>query len=152
MQRSASALLLAVLLAACGPRAVETGAAPDQTIGASSPRAAVDRFLGAIRAQDLQAMSVIWGTSNGPARDQMSQDVLEKRELVMQCYLLHDQARVVRDNAGQQGRREFLVELTKGPLVRTTTFYAVQGPRERWFVENVDLEPVKDLCRSPAGS
>ena len=148
MHRSAYALLLAAsFVAACGPRPARTGSAP-QSIGASSPRAAVDRFLAAVRAQDLQAMSIIWGTANGPARDQMPQDQLEKRELIMQCYLLHDQSRVVRDQPGATGKREFLVELTKGPLVRTTTFYAVEGPDDRWFVENVDLEPVKDLCRS----
>ena len=151
MHRSALALLLATSFAACGPRAANTRSSPELSIGASTPRAAVDRFLGAVRAQDLQAMSVIWGTANGPARDQMAQDVLEKRELIMQCYLLHDQARVIRDNAGEGGRRDFLVELTKGPLVRTTTFYAIQGPRERWFIENVDLEPVKDLCRAQSG-
>jgi hypothetical protein len=148
VHRSAYALLLAALLTACGPRQAETGATPDQAVGASSPRAAVERFLGAVRAQDLQAMGVIWGTSRGPARDQMAQDVLEKRELIMQCYLLHDQSRVVRDNAASEDRRDFVVELTKGPLVRTTTFSAVKGPRDRWYIENVDLDPVKDLCRA----
>jgi hypothetical protein len=148
VHRSAYALLLAALLAACGPRAVDTSPSPDQTVGASTPRAAVDRFLGAVRAQDLQAMSVIWGTANGPARDQMTQDVLEKRELIMQCYLLHDQARVIREQPDEGGRRDFVVELTKGALVRTTTFHAVLGPRDRWYIENVDLDPIKDLCRA----
>ena len=148
MHRSAYALLLAASFAACGPRAVDTTASPDQSVGAATPRAAVDRFLAAVRAQDLQAMSVIWGTASGPARDQMTQDVLEKRELIMQCYLLHDRARVVREEPDEGGRRDFVVELTKGSLVRTTTFHAVLGPRDRWFIENVDLDPVKDLCRS----
>jgi hypothetical protein len=149
VHRSAFALLLAAGIVACGPRSTQTAPAPQQSIGASTPRAAVDRFLGAVRVQDLQAMSIIWGTANGPARDQMPQDQLERRELIMQCYLLHDQARIVRETVGTSGRPEFLVELTKGRLVRTTTFYAVQGPDDRWFVENVDLEPVQDLCQSP---
>src|SRR5579883_1210574 len=37
--------------------------------GAPSARGAVERFLAAVRAQDLQAMSVVWGTKNGPSRD-----------------------------------------------------------------------------------
>ena len=147
MHRSAFALLLAASVAACGPRTVETDPVPTATVGASSARGAVERFLAAVRAQDLQAMSVIWGTVNGPARDQMPRDELEKRELVMQCYLVHDQARIVRETAGDDGHRNFLVELTKGPLVRTTTFYAIQGPGERWYVDNVELEPVRDLCQ-----
>jgi hypothetical protein len=147
VHRSAYALLLAASFAACGPRAVNTSTSPDQTVGASTPRGAVDRFLAAVRAQDLQAMSVIWGTANGPARDQMTQDVLEKRELIMQCYMLHDQARIVRESPDVEGRHDFVVELTKGGLVRTTTFHAVRGPRDRWYIENVELEPLADLCR-----
>jgi hypothetical protein len=151
VHRSAYALLLAASIAACGPRSTRTTASPEQSIGASSPRAAVDRFLGAVRSQDLQAMSIIWGTASGPARDQMPQDQLEKRELIMQCYLLHDQSRVLRDTPGLGGKHEFVVELTKGPLVRTTTFFAVEGPNDRWYVENVELEPLQDLCRSQDG-
>ena len=74
-------------------------------------------------------------------------EAIEKRELIMQCYLLHGQSRVVRESPAANGKQEFLVELTKGPLVRATTFYAVEGPNGRWFVENVDLDPIKDLCR-----
>jgi hypothetical protein len=66
----------------------------------------------------------------------------------MQCYLLHDQARVIREQPDEGGRRDFVVELTKGALVRTTTFHAVLGPRDRWYIENVDLDPIKDLCRA----
>jgi len=47
----------------------------------------VDQFLAAVKAQDLQAMSVVWGTSKGPARDQLERSELEKREIIMQgCY------------------------------------------------------------------
>src|ERR687885_2406127 len=37
-------------------------------VGADSPRDAVEDFLKAVRAQDLQAMAAVWGTQKGPAR------------------------------------------------------------------------------------
>src|SRR4051812_48548394 len=63
--------------------------------GADSPRAAVDGFLAAVKKQDLQAMSMIWGTEKGLARDQMSRDELEKRLVIMQCSLNHDSWKIV---------------------------------------------------------
>ncbi|NUQ22092.1 MAG: hypothetical protein HOQ09_14175, partial [Gemmatimonadaceae bacterium] len=45
-----------------------------------------------------------------------------------------------------EGRRSFNVELQRGPLVRTTTFTTVQGPAARYYVEQVALEPLTDLC------
>ncbi|HMA20470.1 MAG TPA: hypothetical protein VKO87_06675, partial [Gemmatimonadaceae bacterium] len=74
-------LLALFLLAACAPKATTTtttaspvGAAPEparssNVTGGSSPRSAVDAFLTAVKAQDLQGMSVIFGTNRGPARD-----------------------------------------------------------------------------------
>jgi hypothetical protein len=138
-------LVLALLVfAACrSSSAAPRGPMP----GAPAPRAAVEGFLTAVRAQDLQAMSVVWGSTKGPARDIITdRSELEKRELVMQCYLDHDSFRVLGDMAGDKGGRIFRVELTKGDLTRTTNFTTVQGPSERWYVLEADLTPVKDLC------
>ena len=88
--------------------------------GAPTPQAAVDGFLGAVKSEDLQAMSIVWGNTKGPARDAFGRDELEKRELIMQCYLLHDSYRVVNEAPGAAGRRLFRVSLTKGKLTRET--------------------------------
>lgn len=140
MKRLAIALLLFV---ACRP------VSPGTMTGAPTPSAAVEGFLAAARAQDLDAMSTVWGTTKGPARDQMGRVELEKRELVLMCFFDHERFRVLGESAWQQGGRQFRVELTKGPHVRVTNFYTVQGPSERWYVENADIDPVKDLCREP---
>jgi hypothetical protein len=117
--------------------------------GAPAPRAAVESFLSAVRAQDLQAMSMVWGSERGPARDIIpDRSELEKREIVMQCYLAHDRFRILGDAAGVESKRVFRVELTKGRLTRTTTFTTVSGPSDRFYVLEADLEPVKDLCQS----
>ncbi len=115
--------------------------------GAPDPRAAITRFLGAVSAQDLQAMSTVWGTSKGPARDQIERSELEKRELTMQCYLTHDRSRILNEEPGEGGRRIYLVELTQGELTRRTRFTTVRGPSERWYVENADIQATRDFCR-----
>jgi hypothetical protein len=115
--------------------------------GADSPRAAVEDFLKAVRAQDLQAMSTVWGTQKGPARDQMDRNYLEKAELIMQCFFAHDRYRIVNDLPGaESGKRTFRVELSNSGRTRETNFYVVQGRGSRWYVENADMDPVKEFC------
>ena len=138
-----------LLLAACKTAPVATAPGPVSGPGAANARDAVAGFMNAVTSQDLQAMSRYWGTTAGPVRDRgdMSRDELEKRELLMMCYLRHDKYRVVTEAQESTGR-VLAVELSAGPLTRTTNFHAVAGPSGRWFVQNVDLDPVSDLCRS----
>lgn len=151
MRRIAFAFPMLLVLAACRASAGGGGGSGnDSTLpGASAARGAVEKFLAAVRAEDLQAMSTVWGSERGPARDIIPDRAeLEKREIVMQCYLSHDRYRILGDLAGDDKRRVFRVELTKGDLTRVTTFTAVPGPSQRWYVLEADLEPVKDLCKS----
>ena len=145
MRKFVVALLLLGACHAAGTPASSPSPDGRQT-GAASPRAAVDAFLGAVKSQDLQAMSVIWGRDKGPARDAIERNELEKRELIMQCYLTHDSYRVLSDLTGEKGKRVFRVALTKGQLTRETNFTTVRGPAERWYVEEVDLAATADLC------
>lgn len=147
MKRIALILLLAV---ACRSAPSYGNAAGErQLAGAASPRAAVESFLAAVNAQDLQAMSVIWGTSKGPARDQFDRAELEHRELIMQCYLAHDKFNIQGETRSGVDTQTLGVTLTKGSLTRQATFTTVRGPSDRWYVQDVPLEPVKDLCATP---
>jgi hypothetical protein len=136
--------LALVLLAAChsGPRG-----GVDQP-GAPTPALAVERFLTAARAQDLQGLAMAWGTEKGPARDVVDRKQIERRELIMICYLNHDTYRVKSEAPAPEGRRAFTVELKRGPVNRTSTFTTVKGPAERFYVEQVALAPLADLCAS----
>jgi len=127
--------------AAMGPR----GPSGNLT-GASSSRAAVELFLQAAKAQDLQTMSAIWGGANGPARDLLPRDQLEKREVIMQCYFAYDSYHILSD-AHRNGKEQYQVSITKGPITRQTTMTAEQGPSNRWYVSQVALEPLDDVCR-----
>jgi hypothetical protein len=136
-------LVILLVLGACRSRP-----AGDPLTGAPAPRLAVEQFLAAIKAQDLQAMSVIWGTDKGPARDQVERTELEKREIIMAGCFDHDKFRIVDESPGEGGRRVFRVEITKGTITRVPRFYAVQGPSDRWYVEDAEIAAVRDICRT----
>ena len=115
--------------------------------GAASPRLALDAFLGAIRAQDLQAMSGVWGDKNGPVRDAkvMSREDMEQRELYLIRCLKHDSFRVLGDSPAMDGERLLRVELVRGTVTKSTDFSLARSG-DRWFVRTFALDPVKDLC------
>jgi hypothetical protein len=139
-------LLLLLLLAApvaCGPNRPR-----GPMVGAPDARAALDGFLNGVRAQDLQVISNYWGNSQGPARDRLDRAELEKRELTMACYLAHDKVRIIDDSPRTGNRRNFTVELSYGTTSRTTEIVTVQGPSDRWYVENADIRQTQALCEA----
>jgi hypothetical protein len=139
------------LLAACSSATQKMGS-NGQVTGAPSAQLAVDEFLKAVNAKDLQAMSTVFGTKDGPARETMDRTELEKREVILACYFAHDSARVLGESAGLGGHREVRIELKKGNLTRETTFYAIKGPGGRWYVDNMDIASVRDFCGNPGTS
>ena len=122
------------------------GGGGSQMTGAASSHLAVEQFLAAARAQDLQAFSAIWGSERGAARDVVDRSQLEKRELTMMCYLTHDRFEISGDVAPKPGEHDYTVELTRGTQTRETKMTTVQGPSDRWYVLDVQLAPLQDLC------
>ena len=112
-----------------------------------TPLQALDSFLAAANSQDLQAMSGVWGDKDGSVRDsgKMGREEIEKREIIMMCYLRHDKYRIVNEMPAVDNERTLAVELTKGSLSRTANFsMATDG--SRWYVRSADLEALRDLC------
>ena len=146
-------LAVVLLLAACRSSAPPAVTPSGALYGASSPRAAVEAFLAGIKAQDLQAISAVWGTERGPlvTAGDISRDEVEKRELIMICYFRHDTARVL-DQApsGRADRPSFRVELQRDGQTRQPTFTTAQGPQGRWFVADADVQAVRDFCNPQA--
>jgi hypothetical protein len=139
------------LLAACSS-ATQGGYPSGQVTGGASPQQAVDQFLAAAKLRDLQGMSTVFGTDKGPARETMDRTELEKREIILACYFNNDSYRTLGERSGQGGHREISVELKKGNLLRTSTFYAIRGPGGRWYVDNMDIAAVRDFCGNPGTS
>jgi hypothetical protein len=147
---------IATLTVGCAssPAAVNTAAQPavappGSSTGASSARAAVLAFLDAGKNQDLQALGTVWGSAEGSVRDtgNIPREEMEKRELVMLCYLNHDTHEIVSDAPAPNNERVFSAQLKRGPLTRSANFYAVAGPNGRWYVRTFDMEALTDLCR-----
>lgn len=131
-----------------GAAAPSAGGAPS-TVGGASGRATVEAFLAAVNAQDLQAMSGLWGNTKGLARDQLKREELEKRLIIMQCLMQHEKAVFLEERPRLQtgGRQEFLLALTKDKNTANTSIITVPGPGGRWLVEDVDVTKLRDFCR-----
>ena len=143
-------LLVAVallLIGACRSAPVAEGGAT----GARSSRAAVEAFLAAARAGDVQALTAVWGSESGAARDRLTPDELEMRAVTMICHFRADSHEIVSERAGDGGQRVSRVELRKGTLTRTTTFWTVEGPQDRWYVSDADLRSVQDFAKQGEG-
>ena len=151
MLRTISMLLLFVAAGACR-RQVQVGSPPAGQavagVGGATARAALERFMAAAKAQDLDAMSLIWGTSSGPVRSTMSRQEWEMREVVFMRCVRHDSWRVLGETPVTAGERLMLVELKFRDLTRSSNFYAVPGPDQRWFIRQVDQDPLKAICQS----
>lgn len=119
--------------------------------GAAAPRLAVEQFLNAVHAGDLQAMSVIFGSNKGAARDNIPWNELEKREVVLQCYFNSDSYRIVTETPGADGHRVIRAELTKGKVTRQPNFFVIEGPGQRWYVDNMEIAVVRDFCGQATG-
>jgi hypothetical protein len=137
-----------VLVTACST-ATQTIPNNGQLSGAATPQLAVDQFLVAVRNRDLQAMSTVFGTDKGPARETMDRTELEKREIILACYFNNDSYRRLGEQSGQAGHREVRVELRRGAQTRQSTFYTIKGPGDRWYVDNMDIASVRDFCGNP---
>jgi hypothetical protein len=140
-----------VLLAACRtspPVIVSTATTPanGNVTGGADALGAVRAFMSAAKQQDLQALGAVWGNANGPARDAISREELEKRELIMMKCLRHDRYDIAGEAPNPGGSRAMVVNLTYKDLSRSTNFVVVRGPANRWYVEKFDLDPLQGIC------
>jgi hypothetical protein len=117
--------------------------------GAPTAREAAQAFLDAGKAQDLQALSAVWGSSQGPLRNTEDRAKLEKRELIMMCFFQFNTDSIGSPAAAAGSRVVFPVTLTRGNIARTTTITTMPGPGSRWYVETIDLPKIEAFCQKP---
>lgn len=120
---------------------------PRELTGAATPRAAVDQFMLAIRAQDIQSLSMVWGNEKGPARDQYAIEEINMRRQLMLCYFSHDSYTISGSTAVSKEKSVILADIKKGTMVRTAEFVVEKGPSDRWYASVIDIIPLKDLCQ-----
>jgi hypothetical protein len=131
----ARALVLAVLLAACGG-----GSAPSAVTPTTSARGAVDAFMQAVADSNLTQMANLWGTSAGPAGRTKQPGDWERRIAIMQAYLQNESHRVVSAApAGSEARHAVQVEIRRQLCTWIVPFTAIRLADGTWIVNQVDL-------------
>ena len=163
MKKLAIAVLVVLSAAACRRQAIVTSAPtpPGQstpttanTVGGANGRDAVQKLLAAAKAQDIQAMSIYWGTANGPARDDrqnMTVENMEQRLIYMARCLRHDTYTIRGETAIVGGERQFTVELRYRGGGATEDFVTTPGPGGRWFVSKFDVVKLNTICTASTG-
>ncbi len=132
-------VLLIPLIAACA----SLGSAGSST-GAPSSGAAIAQFLAGANRKDLEAMAAVWGTARGPASKSMGRQELERRELIMMQCLAHEKSSLGASSPGEGGRIKIPVTLTAASRSASPVFTTVQGPHSRWYVENFDIDELRN--------
>jgi hypothetical protein len=102
--------------------------------------------MNAAKSEDLQAIGNYWGTAAGPAREQMTRSEFEMRAFYIVKCVRHDSFQVLSETGAAGGRRVANVQIKKGPLTKLSNFTVIPGPGGRWFVENLELEPLTQIC------
>lgn len=144
MRRLGMSMLVLLVAAGCRASAVPSGGT-----GAATSTEAVVAFLSAAKAQDLQAISAVWGNDESLTRDRVDRQELERRLLIITCHLRHEESRIGPTQLAEAGRTTHNVELVKGAVRATVPFTTVKNSRNgRWYVEDVDLRPARAICNS----
>lgn len=89
-------------------------------------------------------MAAAWGTENGPASKSMGRQELERRELIMMQCLAHEKYTVGPSGPGEGGRLKIPVTLTAGTRAASPLFTVVRGPKQRWYVEDFEIDKMRD--------
>lgn len=117
--------------------------------GAPSARDAANMFVNAAKAQDLQAMGAVWGSTQGASRDNMDREQLDRRLIILQPCYVADRVQILEESMGASPtERQIRLQLTRGSRTKNIVFKAVRGPSNRWYVEDVDYDELQaDFCR-----
>jgi hypothetical protein len=116
------------------------------TPGGADANSAVRGFMAAAKLQSVQSLAMWWGDANGPTRNSIARDELEKRELIMLKCLKHDRYDIVGDAPSQSGARDIVLNVVYRDAANTTHLTVVPGPQNRWFVKDVDLQSLHSAC------
>jgi hypothetical protein len=114
--------------------------------GAADPLSALQGFLDAAKAQNIQGISAYWGDKDGTVRGRLDKTAEEQREIIMTRCLRHDRANIVGDAPGLGGGRTYAVILSRGSKTATANFDVVPARDSRWYVQGTDLAKLGDYC------
>lgn len=140
-------LAIVALLVVAGCRGQTTTAGP-RAGGASTAREAVERFLATAKSQDYDGMGLVFGSKAGPARATIEHVELQKRQFIFMRCFRHDRSQIGIETGKPTGERSIGAQVWYKDLTATTNFTLVQGPNERWYVEQFEPDPLQRICAS----
>jgi hypothetical protein len=111
---------------------------------------ALDQFLAAVKANDLNRMGQLWGNQDGPAVEWMTPDRLRMHLTGMQIYLNHTGYRVIEGPVAPPGNdkiRTFRVELQRSDCNHVQPIDLMQTKRGSWIVFDAHVEAAGNPAR-----
>lgn len=132
----------ALVLAACG------GAGTGQVHPENTASAAVQSFMRAVADSNLDAMAALWGTAGGSAARTRQPSDYERRIVVMQSYLSHDDFRILSDAPdGSDARHAVQVQLRRQACTWTVPFRVIRLTDGGWIINQLDLTAAGNPAR-----
>ncbi len=124
------------LLLGCAGRSADVGPSP------ASPEAAIELFLDAANASDLDRMADLWGDERGPssATNRIPRDQRAQRLAIMQRLLRNDGRRLVSSENTLPAAPVRNYELTQGSRRFTVPFTCVPSPHGGWLIREIGLD------------
>ena len=115
---------------------------------ANTASAAVQNFMKAVSDSNLAVMAGLWGTSKGSASRTRQPADYQRRIVVMQSYLSHDDFRILADvPEGSEGRHTVQVQIRRGACTWTIPFLVIQLADGSWIVNQMDLTAAGNPAR-----
>lgn len=138
------AIGLLVLTAACGGRRANTVPAP------ATPDQAIESFLAAVNATDIDAMANFWGDERGAEAQtrRFSDSERRQRLQIMQRMLKSDNHMITGSDATDPSKRIVTVAMTQGTRRFAVPFTVVPVRGGGWLIREIGL----DAAMPSAGS
>lgn len=129
---------LAATVACGGGRTA--GVSPVQ--GPATAEAALEQFLTAVNAADLDQMAMLWGDQRGPEglTHTMTNETRMQRLTIMQRVLRTDTHQITGTDASDPGRRVITVDMTQGTRRFAVPFTMVPMRSGGWIVNDIRLD------------
>ncbi|MHB1329639.1 MAG: hypothetical protein ACYC2K_15685 [Gemmatimonadales bacterium] len=146
-------IVAAAATLACTSKAIE----PAQVSPSAAPAVVAGAFMRAVTDSNLTQMGSLWGTDRGPAATTNRPADWLQRLAVVHAYLKGGTSKVVGENpgAGGVGRRQLVIELTRGGCVKNIPFTMVQARDGAWIISAIDLAAAGvpgRPCATPGGN
>ena len=125
-----------VLAAACGGHRANLAPSP------ATPDQTVERFLTAVNASDLDGMSMLWGTKEGPEGvvHRFAEQERIQRLTIMQHMLKSENHTISATDATDPSKRVLTVSMTQNNRRFAVPFTLVASRAGGWLIKEIGLD------------